>query len=55
MVWEIEFTDEFAGWAQRQKYFKLPLFFIVTNAATAVAWVKYFGGTRSVRWDPSKR
>ena len=34
---------------------KLPLFFVLTNAAIAVAWIKYAQGARSVQWDPSKR
>ena len=34
---------------------KLPLFFIVTNAAIAVAWIKYLSGMRAVAWEPSAK
>ncbi len=36
-------------------FFKVPLFFLTTNAAILVAWIKYFGGSRSVTWDPSQK
>jgi hypothetical protein len=41
--------------ARQKKYFKIPLFFVLSNAAVALAWVKYFGGTRAVTWDPSAK
>lgn len=34
---------------------KVPLFFIVTNAAIAVAWIKYLRGDRAVAWNPTAR
>lgn len=34
---------------------KVPLFFIVVNAAIAVAWVRYLSGARQVTWNPSER
>ncbi len=41
--------------ARTNKYFKIPLFFIVTNAAIAVSWIKFWSGTRTVIWDPSAK
>ncbi len=35
--------------------FKVPLFFIVTNAAIFVAWLRFFTGKRIVQWKPSER
>jgi len=35
--------------------FKVPLFFVVTNLAILIAWMKYFSGQRSVSWQPSQR
>ena len=35
--------------------FKVPLFFLVTNAAIAVAWTRYLLGERSVAWTPSAK
>lgn len=34
---------------------KIPLFFLITNAAVAVAWMKYLTGSRTVQWDPSAK
>lgn len=34
---------------------KVPLFFLVSNAGIAIAWVKYLAGQRSVIWEPSKK
>lgn len=40
----------------RQKWFvKVPLFFMVTNLAIAVAWIRYWRGQRAVTWSPSTR
>jgi glycosyltransferase involved in cell wall biosynthesis len=36
-------------------WFKVPLFFIVTNAGVFVAWIKYLSGQRTVQWNPSVR
>jgi cellulose synthase/poly-beta-1,6-N-acetylglucosamine synthase-like glycosyltransferase len=41
--------------AREKVYFKLPLFFMVTNAAILVAWIKYLSGSKSVTWTPSQR
>ena len=35
--------------------FKACLFFVVSNAAIAVAWLKYLSGDRAVSWDPSAK
>jgi cellulose synthase/poly-beta-1,6-N-acetylglucosamine synthase-like glycosyltransferase len=45
----------FSEEARHNKYFKIPLFYVLTNAAIAVAWIKYFGGSRAVVWDPSAK
>lgn len=34
---------------------KVPLFFLISNAAIASAWVRYIKGERSVAWDPSAK
>jgi cellulose synthase/poly-beta-1,6-N-acetylglucosamine synthase-like glycosyltransferase len=40
----------------RDKIFvKIPLFFIITNLAILVAWIKFAKGERSVVWSPSVR
>ena len=40
----------------RDKTFvKIPLFFIITNLAVLVAWIKFVRGDRSVVWNPSVR
>lgn len=41
--------------AREQVIYKLPLFFLVTNAAILVAWVKFLKGGKSVVWNPSVR
>lgn len=41
--------------ARSNKFFKIPLFFLVTNAAIAVSWIKFWSGTRTVIWDPSAK
>ena len=38
-----------------QLFFKIPLFFIVSNAAIALAWIKYLSGKRAVTWSPSQK
>lgn len=40
---------------REKKVFKIPLFFVVTNASILVAWLKYWSGVRSVSWNPSER
>lgn len=35
--------------------FKIPAFFIVSNAAILIAWLKFLGGTKSVIWEPSEK
>lgn len=35
--------------------FKLPLFFLISNYAIAVAWVRYFQGERALHWTPTTR
>lgn len=34
---------------------KISLFFIVTNGAILVAWIRYLRGERAVFWEPTKR
>ena len=46
-AWSSEFAEK--------KLFKIPLFFVVTNASIFLAWLKYWSGARSVTWDPSER
>lgn len=41
--------------AREQKLYKLPLFFLVTNCAILVAWVRYLRGDKNIIWDPSVR
>lgn len=42
--------------AHREKVFcKVPLFFIVSNTAVAVAGLKYLAGRRAVVWNPSAK
>ncbi len=36
-------------------FLKVPLFFVISNAAVAVAWIKYLSGQRSVAWNPSAK
>lgn len=36
-------------------YMKIPMFFLVVNAAIAVAWYHYMSGKRVVLWTPSER
>ena len=40
---------------RRYKIYKIPLFFLVTNAAIAVAWTQYLTGRRAVSWTPSAK
>jgi cellulose synthase/poly-beta-1,6-N-acetylglucosamine synthase-like glycosyltransferase len=40
---------------REKKLVKLPLFFIVTNYAVLVAWIRYIRGERAVSWNPSAR
>ena len=35
--------------------FKLPLFFLISNAAIGLAWVYFISGKRMQLWEPSKR
>lgn len=35
--------------------FKVPLFFLVANAAIFAAWIYYLSGKRSVQWSPSNK
>ncbi|MBU1389743.1 MAG: glycosyltransferase family 2 protein [Proteobacteria bacterium] len=35
--------------------FKIPMFFMIVNAAIAVAWWQFFSGKRIVLWTPSRR
>ncbi len=41
--------------ARNEVLYKIPLFFLVTNAAILVAWIKYFQGGKTVVWNPSVR
>ena len=41
--------------ARDETLYKIPLFFLVTNVAILVAWIKYFRGGKSVVWNPSVR
>jgi len=41
--------------ARDQILYKIPLFFLVTNAGILVAWIKFFSGNKSVVWNPSVR
>ena len=34
---------------------KVPLFFIVSNSAVFVAWLRFLSGVRAVTWDPSNK
>ncbi len=34
---------------------KAALFFLVTNAAVFLAWIRYIGGERAIVWEPTKR
>ncbi len=43
------FTQSLSG------IFKIPMFFIVVNAAIAVAWWQYMTGKRVILWTPSER
>jgi len=36
-------------------FVKVPLFFLVTNSAIFIAWLRYLSGDRSVSWTPTKR
>jgi cellulose synthase/poly-beta-1,6-N-acetylglucosamine synthase-like glycosyltransferase len=40
---------------RRFKLFKLPSFFLMGNAASAAAWIRYCGGERFVAWQPTQR
>ena len=40
---------------QKLTVFRAPLFFVIVNAAIAVAWWKFLKGQRSVQWTPSAR
>ena len=40
---------------QKLTVFRAPLFFVIVNAAIAVAWWKFLTGQRSVQWTPSAR
>jgi len=40
---------------RRNIFFKIPLFFIITNSAIAVSWIKYLTGSRAVFWNPSEK
>ena len=40
---------------RKRTMFKIPLFFIVSNAAIGLAWVYFLSGKRMQRWEPSKR
>lgn len=35
--------------------FKVPLFFVLTNTAIGLAWLKYFSGEKAVTWSPSPK
>jgi cellulose synthase/poly-beta-1,6-N-acetylglucosamine synthase-like glycosyltransferase len=37
------------------KVFKLASFFLLGNAATLIAWMKFCSGERFVRWEPTRR
>ena len=41
--------------ARDEVLYKIPLFFLVTNAAILVAWIKFFRGGKSIVWNPSVR
>ncbi|RLB67530.1 MAG: glycosyltransferase family 2 protein [Deltaproteobacteria bacterium] len=45
------------GWVKRslKGAMKIPMFFLVVNAAIAVAWYQYLVGKRVVLWTPSER
>ena len=45
------------GWVKRslKGAMKIPMFFLVVNAAIAVAWYQYLAGKRVVLWTPSER
>ncbi len=45
------------GWIKKplQGISKIPMFFLVVNAAIAVAWYQYLTGKRIVLWTPSER
>jgi len=45
------------GWVSRslQGAQKIPMFFLMVNAAIAVAWWQYLAGRRVVLWSPSER
>jgi glycosyltransferase involved in cell wall biosynthesis len=40
---------------QRLRLFKLAAFFMLSMAATALAWIKYLTGEKYVIWEPTKR
>ena len=41
--------------ARSNPLIKIPLFFLTTNAAIFVSWIKFIQGTKSVTWNPSVR
>ncbi len=45
------------GWLKQNLngVFKIPMFFMVVNAAIAVAWWQYLAGKRIMLWEPSAR
>jgi len=43
------FTQSLSG------VFKIPMFFVIVNAAIAVAWWQYLTGKRVILWTPSER
>ncbi len=45
------------GWTTQSltRGLKIPMFFLVVNAAIAVAWWQYLTGKRVILWTPSKR
>ncbi len=36
-------------------YCKLPLYFVIVNAAILMAWLNFFAGKRTVAWNPSDK
>ena len=45
------------GWKTQSLHgaWKIPMYFLVVNAAIAVAWWQYLTGKRVVLWEPSQR
>jgi len=53
----IFYTIAILGWAtlSLKGVLKIPMFFVVVNAAIVVAWCKYLTGKRVILWTPSER